>query len=272
MQKGVFRPHGGVIESGADAVRGLDLAEFVLQNVAARALQHAERAALKPRRVLLGLDAESAGLHADEFYGFVVEERIKKSDGVRAAADAGDEQVGQTFFLFQNLRACFVADDALKIPHHHRIGMRTVSRAENVMRAAEVRHPVAHGFVDGFLQSFLSRVNRHDFRAEHFHAIHVEFLPLAIHRAHIDDAFHPEHRGDRGRGDAVLARAGLRDDAGFAHALGEQDLAHRVVELVRAGVVQVLALEKDFRTTEFLGQPFGKIKRRGASDEFREII
>jgi len=47
-QPRVFRPDGGVIESGADAVRGLDLAEFILQNVAARALQHAERAALKP--------------------------------------------------------------------------------------------------------------------------------------------------------------------------------------------------------------------------------
>ena len=52
--------------------------------------------------------------------------------------------------------------------------MRAVSRAENVMRVADVRDPVAHGFVDGFLQSFLARVNRHDFRAEHFHAIHVE--------------------------------------------------------------------------------------------------
>jgi hypothetical protein len=39
----------------------LDLAEFVLQNVAARALQHAERAALKPCRVLLGLDEFGVG-------------------------------------------------------------------------------------------------------------------------------------------------------------------------------------------------------------------
>ena len=103
MQPGVFRPDGGVIQSGADAVGGLNLAELVLQNVAARALQHAERAALKPRRVLLGLDAESARFHADHLHGRVVEERIEQSDGVRAAADAGDEQVGQALFLFQNL-------------------------------------------------------------------------------------------------------------------------------------------------------------------------
>jgi hypothetical protein len=41
----------------------------------------------------------------------------------------------------------------------------------------------------------------------------------------------------------VLAGAGLGDDARLAHALGEQRLAERVVDLVRAGVVEVLALE-----------------------------
>ena len=73
-------------------------------------------------------------------------------------------------------------------------------------------------------------------------------------------------------GDAVLPRAGLGDDARLAHALGEQDLADGVVDLVRAGVVQVFALEINFRAAEFLGEAFGKIKRRGAADKFREVI
>ena len=115
----------------------------------------------------------------------------------------------------------------------------------------------------------LARVNRHDFRAEHLHAIDVEHLPLAIHRAHVDDAFQPEHRGDGGGGHAVLARAGLGDDARLAHALGQQDLAHGVVDLVRAGVEQVFALEINLRAAEFLGEAFGKIKRRGAADRIR---
>ena len=112
----------------------------------------------------------------------------------------------------------------------------------------------------------------HDFRAEHLHAIHVQHLAFAIYRAHVDDAFQPEHRRNRRRGYAVLARAGFGNDAGFAHALGEEDLAHRVVDLVRAGVVKVFALEINFRTAEFLGEAFGKIKRRGATNEFREVI
>ena len=70
----------------------------------------------------------------------------------------------------------------------------------------------------------------------------------------------------------MLARAGLGDDARLAHAPGEEDLPHRVVELVRTGVVQILALEINFRAAEFLGEALGKIKRRGAADKFLEII
>ena len=67
-------------------------------------------------------------------------------------------------------------------------------------------------------------------------------------------------------------RAGLGNHAGLAHAFGEQDLPHRIVDLVGAGVVQVFALQVNFRTAEFAREAFGKIKRRGPADEFREVI
>ena len=65
--------------------------------------------------------------------------------------------------------------------------------------------------------------------------------------AHVDDALEAEQRAGRRGGDAVLAGAGLGDDAPLAHAPGEQRLAERVVDLVRAGVGEVLALEEDPR-------------------------
>ena len=68
----------------------------------------------------------------------------------------------------------------------------------------------------------------------------------------------PKQRADGGGGDAVLAGAGLRDDAALAHALREQPLAEAVVDLVRAGVEQVFALEIDLRAAELLGEPLAK--------------
>ena len=62
----------------------------------------------------------------------------------------------------------------------------------------------------------------------------------------------PEQRADRGRGHAVLAGAGLGDDALLAHALGQQSLTDAVVDLVGAGVQQVLALEVNLRAAQLL--------------------
>ena len=45
-----------------------------------------------------------------------------------------------------------------------------------------------------------------------------------------------------------------------------------VVDLVRAGVEQVFALEINLRAAEFPRQAFGEIKRRRATAEFAEVI
>jgi hypothetical protein len=87
--------------------------------------------------------------------------------------------------------------------------------------------------------------------AEQLHAEHVDRLALDVDRAHVDHAFQAQARGHGGDCDAVLARAGLGDDPRLAHAPREHRLADGVVDLVRAGVVQVLALEQDARAADF---------------------
>ncbi len=46
----------------------------------------------------------------------------------------------------------------------------------------------------------------------------------------------------------------------------EQDLAQAIVDLVRAGVIEVFALEIDFRAAQMRGQPLGEIERAFAAD------
>ena len=121
--------------------------------------------------------------------------------------------------------------------------MRAEGGAEDVMRAANVCDPVAHRFADRFFQCGLTGGDGDDFGAEKTHPRDVERLPFHVDRAHINDAFAAETRGDGGGGDAVLARAGLGDDALLAHAAREQDLTERVVDFVRAGVEQVFAFQ-----------------------------
>ena len=72
-------------------------------------------------------------------------------------------------------------------------------------------------------------------------------------------------RGRGGGRHAVLARARLGDDALLAHAPGEKDLADGVVDLVRAGVGQVLALEPDAQA-ELLAEASAKVSGVGADE------
>ena len=87
-------------------------------------------------------------------------------------------------------------------------------------------------------------------RTQQPHAVHVERLPLGVLAPHEHLALHVHQRGGGCGGHAVLSRASLRDHAGLAHPFGQQHLAKHVVDLVRACVVQVLALEVNLRSAQ----------------------
>lgn len=211
---------------------------------------HAQRG-----RVLAGLDAVARGLAPDEADTGVRDEGVEEADGVRAAAHAGHGGVGQASGALQDLAAGLHADDAVEVAHHGGEGMRARDGPEEVVRAVHIGDPVAERLVDGVLQGATAGLHGDDLGAEHAHAGHVQGLALGVDLAHVDGALEAEERTGGGRGDAVLSGAGLRDDAGLAHALGEQGLAEHVVDLVRAGVVQVLALEEDPGATGVFGEP-----------------
>ncbi len=77
------------------------------------------------------------------------------------------------------------------------------------------------------------------------HPDDVQRLPPGVLLAHVDDALKAEERASgRGR-HAVLARAGFRDHPALAHPAGEKGLPEHIVDLVGAGVREILTLEQD---------------------------
>jgi hypothetical protein len=182
---------------------------------------------------------------------------VEDSDGVRASADAGAHGVGKAASLLDDLGTGFLADDLVEVADHGREGVRTGGRSQQVVCVADVGHPVTECLVDGVFERL--RTVRHGDHggAEEFHPGHVQRLAAAIFRTHVDNAFQAQQRGGGGAGDAVLACAGLGDDAGLAHALGQEGLAQDVVDLVRAGVVQVLPLEEDPHSPGVFGETLG---------------
>ena len=70
----------------------------------------------------------------------------------------------------------------------------------------------------------------------------------------------------------MLAGTGLGDDAALLHAPGNQDLAHAIVDLMGAGMVQLIALQIDLGAGEVIGQALGEEQRTGPADVMLEVI
>ena len=209
-----------------------------------------------------GGDPLAARLHADQPHAGVLSEGMEQADGVRAAADARHTHVRQPAGLGHDLRSRLGADHRLEVAHDGRVRVRAERRAEQVMRVSHIRHPVADRLVDGILERARARVHRPHLRAEQLHAQDVRLLAGDIHRAHVDDALQPQQRGRGGRCHAMLPGARLGDHAALAHALRQERLPQRVVDLVRAGVGQVFPLEVDLRAAPAVAPPACAVSRR----------
>src|SRR5579863_3827682 len=149
--------------------------------------------------------------------------------------------------------------------------MRAGDGTDAIKGAVDVGHPVAQRLVHRILERLRAGFDRHHPGAEHVHAKHIRLLPLDVDRAHIDDAFEAEARAERRGGDAVHAGAGFGDNALLAHPACEQNLPEHVVHFMRAGVIELFALEIDFCSATMLGQPLGEIKRRRPADVMGQI-
>ena len=216
------------------------------RNAGLEAVQHA--------RLAVGHGRAAGGLDADQ-PGGRVHEAGERAGRVGAAAHAGHHDVrrgaGQQVGA---LPARLLADDPLKLADHPRVRMRAHDRADAVVRRVRGRHPVPHGLVDGVLERARAGADRHHGGPEQLHPEHVELLAGDVDLAHVDGAVQAEVRGGGRRGHPVLPGARLRDQRRHAHPPGQQGLAQRVIDLVAAGVGEVLALEQHPHAQR-LGQP-----------------
>ena len=205
--------------------------------------------------------AVTGRFETDEAHRRIVDEGMEDTDGVRSAADAGRHRIGQPAGLLLHLDPRLHADDALEVAHHDGERVRPGRGAEAVVGVVRVGDPVAEGFVDGVLEGRRTGLDGDHGAAQQPHPGDVQRLPGGVDSTHVDDALEAEQRTCRRGRDAVLAGAGLGDDAGLAHALGQQRLPQHVVDLVGAGVVEVLTLQPD-PTAQLLGQPQALGERR----------
>ena len=97
-------------------------------------------------------------------------------------------------------------------------------------------------------------------------------MTLDVFATHVDHAFQAITRANGRGGNTVLTGPGLSDHARFTHAFREHGLTDRIVDLVRAGVVQVFAFEVDLRAPLLTAHACCVVNRGGATDEVLELV
>ncbi len=152
----------------------------------------------------------------------VVAERMEQAHGVGAAADTGDDLVGQAVEAREQLLARLGPDHLLEVAHHGRVGRRSGHRTDDVEGVAYVGHPVAQRLVHGVLERTRAALDGGHGRPEQTHAYHVQLLAADVFDTHVHLAIETQQGAGGGGGDTVLAGAGLGDHAAPAHARREE--------------------------------------------------
>src|SRR5690606_28548581 len=212
------------------------------------------------------------GLDAHQLHLLIGNIRVENAHGIRTAAHRRHHVVGLATRVLRHLLKAFVADDGLEIAHHAGVRVRPGHRADDIERVFDVGDPVAHGFVERVFQGTRPGLHRHHGGAQQLHPIDIGRLAPHVFTAHVHHTFHAIAGRDRGRGNAMLARAGLGDDARLAHVAGQQRLANAVIDLVCARMVEVFALEPDLRAAQFARPALGVVHGAGPPDEVLEFV
>ena len=243
------------------------LAVFVDEEAALVALHNAfaARVTRHAGSVLAHVRANATGFGTNQANVLVFDKRSEHADGVASATHAGDDR-GNVDVALGCLTFDFFTDDGLERANDIRERGRTEGGTEHVVGVLEIRGPVAHGFVHGILQGAATARNRNDLRTVHFHGRHVRLLAAHIDFSHVHHAFEAELCASGGGGKPVLTGTRLRDNAGFAHLLGEQALTDSVVDLVGARVGEAFKLDVDLRTAQEFRGSRGEVQRSLAAD------
>ncbi len=267
----MLRSHTGIIQTSRNGISVTHLAVMVLQQIGFVAVQHADLPAVDACGMLGRVQAVTGCFYTEQGHFLFVAKCIKSSHRVGAATDTGDQRIGISPLHFADLLFYLQSDDRLKISYHHRIGVRPGGGADDVKSIAHTAHPVAHGFIHCVFKRGRAAFNRHDFRAQNFHAKNIGSLAADVFFAHEYFAFHAEKRRDGGCRHAMLSCAGFGNDFLFAHSAGQKRLSQRIVDFMRTGMIQILALEINFCAAQGFGQSLGIIKWCRAAGIFTPV-
>ena len=201
-----------------------------------------------------GIDAPACRFTANEPHGGIVNEMIKAAHGIGTAAYTGNHCIRQPALLLQELRFGLPGDHRLEIPDNGRKRMRPHNGTKTVMGVIDPGCPFPHGLGDRILQRRRAAGHRHHLCPQQLHSVHIQRLPPGILLPHEYHTLHVHQGSSCSSCHTMLSGTGLGDEPGLSHLLCQQSLPQHIVDLVGAGMVQILPLQINLCATQSVGQ------------------
>src|SRR5437763_15925381 len=99
--------------------------------------------------MLPGFHTSATSLNANELDFGSICEGIENTNGVAATADTGQDRIGESAFLFNDLLAGFTSDNRLEIAYNTWIGVWSCRCSKKIESCLDICDPVTNGFIDG---------------------------------------------------------------------------------------------------------------------------
>src|SRR5207249_10030299 len=106
----------------------------------------------------------------DQFDILVIYERMERAHRVASSPHRSNDGDREGPFMRNDLLLYLSPYDALKVPHHHRIRMRSHDRTDQVVGVVEIRDPVSKCLIYRVFECLRSALYGVDSRPEKFHA------------------------------------------------------------------------------------------------------
>ena len=240
-EEGVLRAGGGVVQAAGYRVHRGGAALFVFEHNAVEAVHDPFRAVLEAGGVVSQGRASAQRLHAVNLYR-VVQEPGEHAHGVGAAAYTGYHGIGKLPGHLHKLLPGLNAHNGLEVPDHQGEGVGPHHGADAVNAVPVIRGIGGKGRIHRLFQGGKAFRYGNHVGSQNLHSCHVGSLLLNVHLPHVNVALQAKVGGGGSQSHAVLSGAGFGDDLFLSHVLGKEGFSHAVVQLVGAGVVQILPL------------------------------
>src|SRR5574342_358253 len=110
-------------------------------------------------------EPQTCSFHPYHLDPSIFDKRIEEPYGVASPTDTSNQIIREPAFSLHDLLFCFLANNRLKVPHHHRIGMRASHRAYKIIGVPDISDPVSQSLTHRILQSLASRRHHSDLRS-----------------------------------------------------------------------------------------------------------